>query len=150
MIGGAVAILIVTIATSTAVANLKERIDYWRNNYEELTGADDPRVDRAHEIFKRIVDAAGKQPGVVPRLFIAKRDPLNVSLPIAIPDGWVILSKGTLDICYRDPGLGDDRLAFVLAHEFAHQLKGDFWHMQFFQALEASKMDTTQQRRSLE
>lgn len=150
MVGGAVAILMLTIAGSPAVANLKERIDYWRSNYVELTGADDPRAERAHEIFQRIVDTAGKQPGVVPRLFITKRDPLNVSLPIAIPDGWVILSKGTLDTCYREPHLGEDRLAFVLAHEIAHQLKGDFWHMHFFQALEASKMKNAEQRQSLQ
>ena len=149
MIGGIVAILMLTIASSTAVANLKERIDYWRNNYEELTETEDPRAGRAHKIFKRIVDTAGKQPGVVPRLFVTKRDPLNVSLPIAIPDGWVIVSKGTLDICYRDPRLGEDRLAFVLAHEIAHQLKGDFWHMQFFQALEASKTNNDKHKRSL-
>ena len=67
-----------------------------------------------------------------PRLFITKTNPWNVSLPIAIPDGWIILSKGALDISYRDPAKGDDRMAFVLAHEIAHQLKDDFWHMRFF------------------
>jgi hypothetical protein len=74
----------------------------------------------------------------VPRLFIAATDPWDIALPIALPDGWIILSKRVLDICYRDPARGDDRLAFVLAHELAHQLNDDFWHMRFFQAFEAS------------
>ena len=135
----AAVVLLIAAAFSNAWANPKERIDYWRNNYTELTAAEDPRVERAHQIFERIVYAAGRTLGVVPRLFILKRNPLNIALPIAIPDGWVIISQGTLDICYRHASRGDDRLAFVLAHELAHQLKGDFWHMQFFQALEASQ-----------
>ena len=135
----AAAMLLVAAAFSHAVANPKERIDYWRNNYAELTAADDSRAERAHDIFERLVHAAGRTLGVVPRLFILKRNPLNIAMPIAIPDGWVIISRGTLDICYRHARHGDDRLAFVLAHELAHQLKGDFWHMQFFQALEASQ-----------
>ncbi len=145
----ALAILFMTGAFSSAFANPKERIDFWRNNYTELTAADDPRVERAHDIFDRVLHAAGRTLGVVPRLFILKRNPMNIALPIAIPDGWVIISKGTLDICYRDPVYGDDRLAFVLAHELAHQLKGDFWHMQFFQALEASKSRGDQPRETL-
>jgi tetratricopeptide (TPR) repeat protein len=145
----ALVILVLTGAFSNAFANPKERIDYWRNNYVELTAADDPRVERAHDIFDRVLHAAGRTLGVVPRLFILKHNPLNIALPIAIPDGWVIISQGTLDICYRDPVYGDDRLAFVLAHEIAHQLKGDFWHMQFFQALEASKSHGDQSPQAL-
>ncbi len=143
------AILVLTSVFSSVLANPKERIDYWRNNYVELSPDEDPRVARAHEIFDRVIHAAGRTLGVMPRLFILKRDPLNISLPIAIPDGWVIISKGTLDICYRDAVYGDDRLAFVLAHEVAHKLKGDFWHMQFFQALEASKSRGGEPREAL-
>jgi len=145
----ALAILLLTGALSNAFANPKEQIDYWRNNYVELTPADDPRVERAHDIFDRVLHAAGRSLGVLPRLFILKSNPLNIALPIAIPDGWVIISKGTLDVCYRDAAYGDDRLAFVLSHELAHQLKGDFWHMQFFQALEASQSQSDQPNKDL-
>ena len=145
----ALVILALTGIFSNAFANPKERIDFWRNNYVELTATDDPRVERAHAIFDRVLYATGRTLGVVPRLFILKQNPLNIALPIAIPDGWVIISKGTLDICYRDPVYGDDRLAFVLAHELAHQIKGDFWHMQFFQALEASKSRGDQPQKTL-
>ena len=83
------------------------------------------------------MQVAGTRPGKAPRLFIAARDPWDIPLPIALPDGGIILSKGVLEICYRDPAQGDDRLAFVLAHELAHHLNGDLWHLHFFQALEA-------------
>src|SRR5262249_19196967 len=93
--------------------------------------------DQARSIFQRLVQGAGTRSGKVPQLFIAAtaRDPWDITLPIALPDGWIILSKGVLDTCYRDRAQGDDRLAFVLAHELAHQLNGDLWHLHFFQGL---------------
>lgn len=136
--------------TLVVKANPKERIDYWRSNYAELTPADDPRVGRAQAIFTRVLHAAGSKPGVVPRLLIIKDDPWDVALPMALPDGWILLSKGILDTCYRHPTRGDDRLAFLLGHEIAHQLKDDFWHVKFFQALDASKSRDAQQRKYLE
>jgi tetratricopeptide (TPR) repeat protein len=95
------------------------------------------------------VHAAGKRSGVVPRLLIIKNDPWGIALPIALPDGWIILSKGVLDTCYRHGARGDDRLAFVLGHEVAHQLKDDFWHLKFFQALDTAKAQQPQQRQAL-
>jgi tetratricopeptide (TPR) repeat protein len=79
--------------------------------------------------------AAGTRPGVVAHLVILKRDPWGYALPIALPNGGILLSKNVLDFCYQDPTRGDDRLAFVLGHEIAHQLRDDFWHLRFFQAL---------------
>jgi hypothetical protein len=76
-------------------------------------------------------------------------DPWGLSLPMALPDGWIVLSKGVLDICYRDPTRGDDRLAFVLGHEIAYQLKDDFWHLKFFQTLEAAKAQNPRQSAAL-
>jgi tetratricopeptide (TPR) repeat protein len=146
----AIAMTMVVAFSTIATANPKERIDYWRKNYEELSPQDDPRAARAHAIFTRVLHAAGKRPGVVPRLFITKTNPLNLSLPIAIPDGSIILSSGVLDLCYRDPERGDDRLAFVLAHEITHQLRDDFWHMRFFQALEASQEKSSRNSTILE
>ncbi len=122
----------------SAIPNPKERIDFWQENYTALTKYDDARVNQAYKIFKRLVKAAGHRPGVEPRLLIIKEDPHNMALPISIPDGWIILSQKVLDICYLDDTKGDARLAFVLAHEIAHQLEDDFWHMKFFQAMQAS------------
>jgi tetratricopeptide (TPR) repeat protein len=114
-------------------------VEYWRTKYHELTPAADPRAAKAHTIFQRLVQVAGKRPGVVPQLVITTSDPWDIVLPIALPDGGIILSKGVLALCYQEPTWGDDRLAFVLAHELAHQLHDDFWHMRFFQALDTAK-----------
>jgi tetratricopeptide (TPR) repeat protein len=121
------------------LAQSKDNIGYWRDQYQELTPAVDPRVDQARRIFQRLVQVAGTRSGKVPQLFIATttRDPWDSTLPIALPDGWIILSKGVLDTCYRDQAQGDDRLAFVLAHELAHQLSDDLLHLHFFQAIVA-------------
>ncbi|WP_455206833.1 tetratricopeptide repeat protein [Kaarinaea lacus] len=122
-----------------ALPNPQERIDYWQQNYSELTDVDDPRVTNVHRIFGRVLQAAGTRYGVIPRLYIIKENPFNVVLPISIPDGWVILSKQVLDMCYERQDQGDDRMAFVLAHEVAHLLDDDFWHMNFFSALSLLK-----------
>jgi tetratricopeptide (TPR) repeat protein len=132
---------------TSSAENPRERIDFWQNNYTELSSKADPRAEKAHTIFRRVLNAAGTRYGILPRLFIIKDDSLNV---ISIPDGWIILTKGSLDVCYKDPERGDDLLAFVLGHEIAHQLKDDFWHMQFFQAVEASGMDDAQNKEVLE
>jgi tetratricopeptide (TPR) repeat protein len=128
----------------------RTRIDFWQNNYNELLPGDDFRAARAHDIFNRVLNAAGKRPGVVPRLFIVKNESPNIPLAIAIPDGGIIISKRVLDICYKDVKRGDHRLAFVLAHEIAHQLKDDFWHMKFFQAVELSREENPQNKEVLE
>jgi hypothetical protein len=122
-----------TLLPAAAGEHPMNRIAFWQAHYDEWHPHDDPRAARTHAIFQRVLRAAGARPGVVPRLFITKTDPWNISLPMAIPDGWVILSKGAIEICYRDGARGDDRLAFVLAHELAHHLKDDFWHVKFFQ-----------------
>ncbi|MEJ2181303.1 MAG: hypothetical protein P8Y28_12935, partial [Gammaproteobacteria bacterium] len=49
----------------------------------------------------RVLQAAGTRYGVIPRLFIIKENPFNVVLPISIPDGWVIVSRQVLDMCYE-------------------------------------------------
>jgi predicted Zn-dependent protease len=117
-----------------ARAASQERVEYWRNNYEVLSTEHHPRVAQARRIFQQVLGAAGSVGGVTPRLLVIKDKSLRV---IALPDGWVILSAGALERCYRDTQRGDDRLAFILGHEIAHQLKDDFWHMRFFQALDA-------------
>jgi tetratricopeptide (TPR) repeat protein len=131
--------VLLLLSARTLAAPPMERMDYWQKNYPELQPADDQRVERAHDIFASVLRAAGTRPGVVPRLYIIKADPLGVALPIAIPDGGIILSQRVLDICYRDPALGDHRLAFLVAHEIAHLLKDDFWYMKLFQGLEAAQ-----------
>lgn len=132
------------LATAVLAAPSEEQIAYWRQ-YRELTPADDARVVRVQAIFDRVVQAAGKG-RVQPRLFMMQETPWGRALPMALPDGWIVLSKGVLDLCYRDPARGEDRVAFVLGHEIAHQLKDDFWHLKFFQTLEGAKAQHPRQQ----
>ena len=145
ILGVVIAITLFFISSAEAFENPKERIDFWQRNYQELQPDQDPRAKEAHEIFIRLLNAAGRRPGVIPRLFIVKSDSSYIPLAFAIPDGGIIISKKVLDICYKDPERGPDRLAFVLAHEIAHQLKDDFWHLKFFQAVDLSKETGSQQ-----
>ncbi|WP_455202684.1 tetratricopeptide repeat protein [Kaarinaea lacus] len=138
------------LAPAFALPNPQERINYWQQNYSELTELDDPRVANAHVIFERVLQAAGTRYGVIPRLLIIKENPFNIVLPVSIPDGWVILSKQVLDMCYEVQDQGDDRLAFVLAHEIAHLLDDDFWHMSFFSALSLLKSNQDVERTVVE
>jgi tetratricopeptide (TPR) repeat protein len=115
------------------------RSDWWVSNYDELTRESDPRARRAHEIFERVHNAAGSRPGYIPKLVVIATDPYGTPRAEAIPDGGIVISKGVLDLCYKEERYGDDRLAFVLAHEIAHHIKGDFWHYRFFQALDAEE-----------
>lgn len=137
--GGLIALGLLVAWTAVGLAQSRDTIGYWRTQYQELAPTADPRVDQARRIFQRLVQVAGTRSGKMLQLFIAAtiRDPWDITLPIALPDGWIILSKRVLDTCYRDQAQGDDRLAFVLAHELAHQLSDDLLHLHFFQALVA-------------
>lgn len=111
------------------------RIEYWRSRFRELKPAEDPRVQKAHDIFQRLIQVAGRRSDVHPKLFIIQNGRWDITLPIALSQGWIVLSKRVLDICYREPNKGDDRLAFILGHELSHQLLGDVWHLRFFQGV---------------
>ncbi len=124
-----------SIPFADASGGPKDRIDFWQNNYEELSPDSYPLAERARQIFEKVLQAAGSKPGVIPRLYLLKQDPGGVPLALSIPDGSIIISRGVLDICYYENQWGDDRLAFILGHELAHQLKDDFWHIRFFDAL---------------
>lgn len=129
------------LAVRSATDNPKNRIDFWQNNYEEFKPANDPLSAKAHQIFERVLNAAGRRPGILPKLFIVNIESNLIPLAIAIPDGSIIISKKILNICYQNPQRGDDRLAFILGHEIAHQLKEDFWHLRFFQLKDSENQD---------
>lgn len=136
--------------SQASLPNPTERIEYWQENYTALSPKNNIRVKQANLVFKHILQAAGNRPGVEPRLLVIDENPLNISLPISIPDGWIILSKKVLDVCYKNKKSGNDRLAFVLAHEVAHQLENDFWHMKFFQTIDASNSSNKKVVRELQ
>jgi hypothetical protein len=117
---------------------------------EELSPANAPQAKRAHEIFHQVLQAAGPGPGLEPHLFITKRTLGNAVFALAIPDNWIILSQGALELCYQKPDKGDAWLAFVLAHEISHQFKRDYQHVKVFQFLNTPKVEDPKQKESFE
>ena len=54
----------------------------------------------------------------------------------SLADGNILLSQQAIEICLRlGQQRGDDLLAFVLAHELAHQRADDLWHQRFFRMM---------------
>lgn len=131
-------VAVITFLSSSLIhaGDDENRFEYYQQYYNELLPKDDIRAGQAHDIFNRVLNAAGKPPGVVLRLFIVKNKMTNLPPAKSIPDGGIIITKQLLDICYKESKYGEDRLAFVLAHEIAHQLNRDFRHTNFYQAVE--------------
>ncbi len=129
------ALLCLMTAGVSAVDRPGDHVGFFVAAYGLADPAVKPRVARAHAVFERVRAAAAIQGRRLPRLKIldARTDPWALSLP----DGYILLSSGAVDICYRDAddALGDARLAFVLGHELAHLAKDDFWHGEVYHAL---------------
>jgi len=119
---------------SEPLLNPKERISFWRENYS-VYKQDDPAVANIFHIFEVIKKVAGIRPGKNPRLVVIKETPYGFNLPISLPDGGIILSKGMLDRLRADHGDYASKIAFIFGHEIAHVFSGDFWHIEFFRLI---------------
>jgi hypothetical protein len=128
----AVALLFAGVPASSTPTRAAERpadhVAFFIANYGLADPAAHPLVARAYRVFDRVraaADVAGRRS---PRLKVIAS--LTDPWAQALRDGYVLLSRGAVAICYRagDPALGDARLAFVLGHELAHLAKDDFWH----------------------
>lgn len=110
-------------------------VQYYLNLYPPVDPKE-PAMARAYAIFERMRAAADRNTKFpIPQLQIV--DSPNDPWAIALPDGYIVLSKGAVEIAYRQATSeeGDARLAFVLGHELAHLAKNDFWHQQVYRAL---------------
>ena len=124
----------------------KERIGFWRKNYTILDELHSPSTATAHGIFDALVHAAGTRPGVTPQLLIIKETPYNLSLPVSLPDGGIVISQSIVDKLLTGGSEQEvrARIAFVLGHEIAHLYASDFWHMQFFRLMSQSQSASDQ------
>ena len=119
------------------------RSDFWLENYPRLD-ADSPQAGRAQRIFERVRNVVERPDQRQPRLILieAELDPLA----IALEDGGIVLSQGGLELAFQaaEPTLADSHLAFILAHELAHLVRGDFNHsMAFFSSRNAAREGET-------
>ncbi len=105
----------------------RESIRYWMPLVVAET--EDERVALAHEIFSvllRTWDAARVEPSL--HVVTSTAGPWAASLA----DGNVLLSREAIETCFDIGGRNAIHLlAFVLAHELAHQRVNDLWHRKF-------------------
>jgi tetratricopeptide (TPR) repeat protein len=131
-------ILVVSLIFSAySFADNSGRKDYWLNKYGEVRKGS--LVSRAQEVFNRVLAAADRRVGIEPALYIINYGGTPWAQSLA--DGSVMLTKNALEFCYKskNPEKGDERLAFVIGHELAHQFNGDFWHYKFLSTAQKDK-----------
>jgi tetratricopeptide (TPR) repeat protein len=105
-----------------------QSITYWKPyTVKPETDAD---VARAHDIFANLLRAWDRA-RIEPTLHVVES--AAGAWAASLADGNILLSRAAIDVSRRH---GSDRadalLAFVLAHELAHQRANDLWHRQFF------------------
>ena len=132
--------LLVTGAGPTRAAeeppNPKSQVGFYLKNYGgESDRQTDPQVKRTYEIFERVRQVTDNLGQRLPQLKIVNSD--NNPWAIALPDGFIVLSRRAVEIAYRDarPEEGEARIAFILGHELAHLNKDDFWHLNVYSTL---------------
>ncbi len=129
-------LLLLTSASSHANQDdPRAHASFYINTYGLVDPAQSPLAKRAYQIFERIHQVAEDPIGVTPTLKIINSD--GKPWAIALPDGYIILSRAALEICYQgvDENTGDARLAFVLGHELSHLTSNDFWHRKMYLSL---------------
>jgi len=108
----------------------KQSITYWKQYI-----LDDERdlVQQSQQIFSVLL-RAWDQSRIEPGLYVVESDAGAWAASLA--DGNILLSKQAIETCYSFGGQrGEHLLAFVLAHELAHQRSDDLWHQRFFRML---------------
>ena len=105
----------------------RQSITYWKSH---TLSDEDALVEQAQQVFSvllRAWDSSRLEPG----LFVVNSTAGAWAASLA--DGNILLSRHAIEICM---GYGQQRgehlLAFVLAHELAHQRADDLWHQRFF------------------
>ncbi len=103
-------------------------ISYWKPHVIDVE--DDARVAVARQVFQRLLrgwDSAR----LAPALYVV--DDRNGPWAASLVDGNILLSQQALDVIDRFGDSGkQDLLAFMLAHEIAHQRADDLWQHRFF------------------
>ncbi|MFL0810723.1 MAG: hypothetical protein K6L76_09940 [Agarilytica sp.] len=108
-----------------------QSIRYWKP--QVIQPQKDPNVALAHELFGQLLGAWD----------ISRVEPtLNVvgdsdgPWAASLADGNILLSRSAINNCLSfGKQRGQHLLAFILAHELAHQKGNDLWHQQFFRLI---------------
>lgn len=109
----------------------RQSISYWKAH--TVDAVEDRRVALAQRVFTRLLRAWDSS-RVEPGLYVVKTS--NSAWAASLADGNILLSREAIDISLAGgQQRGEHLLAFVLAHELAHQRSDDLWHQRFFRSL---------------
>ena len=134
-------------STDAAAANVQTSIDptqsitYWKPYI--VDAEHDVSVQQAQEIFHNLLRSWDRS-RVEPQLYVVntKGGPWAASLA----DGNILISQTALQTCAH---FGQQRaqhlIAFVLAHELAHQRADDLWHQKFLRLAQQQSPEIRQQ-----
>lgn len=108
-----------------------QSITYWKPHV--IASESDAAVAVAHAVFGvllRTWDRARLEPS----LYVV--DAASASWAASLADGSILLTRSALDtIMAFGKARGEHLLAFVMAHELAHQRADDLWHQRFFRLI---------------
>jgi len=117
-----------TAATLAPPDDPTQSINYWKPH--TISPRHDPLAEKAQAVFSVLLRAWDSS-RLEPSLYVVESaaGPWAASLA----DGNILLSRSAIEACMN---FGEERadhlLAFVLAHELAHQRADDLWHQRFF------------------
>ncbi len=108
-----------------------QSITYWKAH--TLSARNDALAARAQAVFEVLLRSWDRS-RIAPRLHVvaSAAGPWAASLA----DGNILISRAAIETCLRfGPERAEHLLAFVLAHELAHQGADDLWHQRFFRLI---------------
>jgi tetratricopeptide (TPR) repeat protein len=109
----------------------RQSISYWKSH--TISADEDQQVALAQRVFARLLRAWDSS-RVEPGLYVVKTS--HSAWAASLADGNILLSRDAIDISLESgQQRGEHLLAFVLAHELAHQRSDDLWHQRFFRSL---------------
>lgn len=112
-------------------ADPRQSINYWKAH--SIPADKDPLVLKSQSIFSVLLrgwDSARLEPG----LYVVES--ASGAWAASLADGNILLSRAAIDTCMSfGEQRGENLLAFVLAHELAHQRSDDLWHQRFFRMI---------------
>lgn len=109
----------------------RQSITYWKNH--AISASADKDVELAENILSRLL-RAWDHSRVQPGLYVVQSN--GAAWAASLADGNILLSREAINASFKfGRERGQHLLAFVLAHELAHQRSDDLWHQRFFRSL---------------
>jgi len=128
--------------TTLQPENPAQFISYWKSSV--ISAEQDELVAFSERVFQRLLrawDSSRLEPG----LYVVNSD--RGAWAVSLVDGNILLSRQAIEACLN---FGQQRaehlLAFVLAHELAHQRSDDLWQHRFFRLQNKNQKDDLQTR----